>query len=128
MNVNYLFTDKAPKPIGPYSQAVEVGSFVYISGQIPLHHESGDVVGDDVTTQSKVALANLRAILENAGLDFHSLVKTTVFLTDMNNFSKFNEVYQQELSGAAPARSVVEVSALPKSVLVEIEAIAYKCK
>jgi len=128
MSVNYLFTEKAPKPIGPYSQAVEAGPFVYISGQIPLHHESGEVVGDDVVTQTKTALANLKAILENVSLDFQSLVKTTVFLTDMNNFSKFNEIYQQELSGAAPARSVVEVSALPKGVLVEIEAVVYKCK
>jgi len=128
MSINYLFTDKAPKPIGPYSQAVECGDFVYISGQIPLHYESGEVAGDDIAVQTKAALANLRAILENAGLDFNSLVKTTVFLTNINNFSKFNEIYQQELSGAAPARSVVEVSALPKKVLVEIEAVAYKCK
>ena len=128
MSISYLFTDKAPKPIGPYSQAVEAGPFVYISGQIPLHHESGEVIGDDIATQTKTALTNLRAILENAGLDFHSVVKTTVFLTDINNFGKFNEIYQQELSGAAPARSVVEVSALPKKVLVEIEAVAYKCK
>jgi len=128
MSINYLFTDIAPKPIGPYSQAVECGDFVYISGQIPLCPNSGEVVGDDIAAQTKMALANLKAILENASLGFCSLVKTTVFLTDINNFSKFNEIYQQELGEAAPARSVVEVSALPKKVLVEIEAVAYKCK
>ncbi|MCL2688529.1 MAG: Rid family detoxifying hydrolase [Chitinispirillia bacterium] len=127
MNINYLFTDKAPKPIGPYSQAVEAGDFIYISGQIPLCPESGEVIGVDIAGQTKAALANLKMILENADLNFYSLVKTTVFLTDINNFSKFNEIYQQELGGAAPARSVVEVSALPKKVLVEIEAAAYKC-
>jgi len=128
MSINYLFTDTAPKPIGPYSQAVECGDFVYISGQIPLCPKSGEVAGDDITAQTKTALSNLKAILENAGLGFKSIVKTTVFLTDINNFGKFNEIYQQELKEAAPARSVVEVSALPKKVLVEIEAVAYKCK
>ena len=128
MSVSYLFTDKAPKPIGPYSQAVEAGPFVFISGQIPLNYESGEVAGDDIAVQTKTALTNLKAVLENAGLGFHSLVKTTVFLTDINNFGKFNEIYERELAGAAPARSVVEVPALPKKVLVEIEAVAYKCK
>jgi len=128
MSINYLFTDNAPKPIGPYSQAAKAGQFIYISGQIPLCPKSGEVFGDDITAQTKMALSNLRVILENAGLGFNSVVKTTVFLTDINNFSKFNEIYQQELGGAAPARSVVEVSALPKKVLVEIEAVAYKCK
>jgi len=128
MSVRYLFTDKAPKPIGPYSQAVECGQFVFISGQIPLHPQSGEVAGDNIAAQTEMVLANLKAALEAAGADFTNLVKTTVFLTDMDNFSKFNEVYQQKLGGAAPARSVVEVSALPRKVLVEIEAVAYKCK
>jgi len=128
MSINYLFTDNAPKPIGPYSQAVECGDFVFISGQIPLCPNSGEVVGDDIAVQTRTALSNLKAILENAGLGFKNVVKITVFLTDINNFGKFNEIYQQELNEAAPARSVVEVSALPRGVLVEIEAVVYKCK
>ncbi|MDR0308171.1 MAG: Rid family detoxifying hydrolase [Chitinispirillales bacterium] len=126
MNTRYFFTDKAPKPIGPYSQAVEAGPFIYISGQIPLHYESGEVVGDDIATQAKTVLTNLKAVLNVAGLDFTNLVKTTVFLTDLTNFAQFNQIYQQELGNTAPARSVVEVSALPRGVLVEIEAVAYK--
>lgn len=119
-----IFTDNAPKPIGPYSQAIDTGTFVFVSGQIPLDHKSGEVVGDDIETQSKIALDNLRATLAAANLSFENIVKTTVFIKDMNNFAKFNNVYQTAMDGCAPARSVVEVSALPKGVMIEIEAIA----
>jgi 2-iminobutanoate/2-iminopropanoate deaminase len=125
-NLKTVYTDKAPKPIGPYSQAIDAGPAVFISGQIPLDPVSGEVVGDDVETQAAAALCNLREILASAGLSFRNLVKTTVFLRDMKEFASFNGVYQSMLGGAAPARSVVEVSALPKGVLVEIEAIAWR--
>jgi 2-iminobutanoate/2-iminopropanoate deaminase len=121
-----ILTDKAPKPIGPYSQAVDTGSFVFISGQIPLGPKSGDVIGGDIEAQAEVALGNLKAVLEAAGLTLGNLVKTTVFLQDMGDFARFNRIYQDMLGGAAPARSVVEVSALPKGVLVEIEAVAWR--
>lgn len=119
-----IYTENAPKPIGPYSQAIDTGTFVFVSGQIPLDPKSGEVVGDDIESQSKIALDNLRATLAAANLSFENIVKTTVFITDMKNFAKFNSVYQTAMDGCAPARSVVEVSALPKGVMIEIEAIA----
>jgi len=120
-----VLTAKAPKPIGPYSQAIDTGALLFVSGQIPLDPVSGAVVcGDDVEAQAEVALANLREVLAAAGLTFAHLVKTTVFLRDMADFSRFNLVYERALRGAAPARSVVEVSALPRGVLVEVEAVA----
>jgi 2-iminobutanoate/2-iminopropanoate deaminase len=125
-NLSVVYTDKAPKPIGPYSQGIDTGGAVFVSGQIPLDPVSGEVVGDDVETQVAAALCNLREVLAAAGLTFQNLVKTTVFLRDMKEFASFNGVYQGMLGGAAPARSVVEVSALPKGVLVEIEAIAWR--
>ncbi|MCL2220209.1 MAG: RidA family protein [Chitinispirillia bacterium] len=121
-----ILTDKAPKPIGPYSQAVDTGSFLFISGQIPLDPATGQAVGEDVEAQAKVALGNLSAILASVGLTFGHLVKTTVFIRNMGDFARFNQVYEQMLGGAAPARSVVEVSALPRGVLVEIEAVAWR--
>jgi len=122
--ITYVFTDKAPKPIGPYSQAVDTGSLLFVSGCIPLDPATSEVVGTDIETQAGKALENLKAVLSAAGLTFDSLVKTTVFLQNMGDFSRFNGVYQNALGAAAPARSVVEVAALPKGVLVEIEAVA----
>jgi 2-iminobutanoate/2-iminopropanoate deaminase len=119
-----ILTDKAPAPIGPYSQAVETGSLLFVSGQIPLDPVNGGVVGEGVEEQAAAALSNLREVLAAAGLTFANLVKTTVFLRDMGEFARFNGVYEKALGGAKPARSVVEVSALPRGVLVEIEAIA----
>jgi len=124
MSIRPIFTDRAPQPVGPYSQAVEAAPFLFISGQIPLDPLNGTVVGSTTAEQAVAALSNLKAILSAAGLAPHNLVKTTVFLRNMADFSAFNEVYQRELGGAAPARSVVEVSALPKGVLVEVEAVA----
>jgi 2-iminobutanoate/2-iminopropanoate deaminase len=119
-----ILTEKAPKPIGPYSQAIEVKPLLFVSGQIPLDPVSGAVVAGGFEAQAVAALANLREVLAVAGLTFANLVKTTVFLRNMSDFSCFNLVYERTLNGAAPARSVVEVSALPRGVLVEIEAIA----
>jgi 2-iminobutanoate/2-iminopropanoate deaminase len=121
-----ILTANAPKPIGPYSQAIDTGEFVFISGQIPLDPMTGNIVGDEIAGQAEAALNNLRAVLSAAGLAFDNLVKTTVFLCDMNDFSLFNKVYKDILGSAAPARSVVGVSALPRGVLVEIEAVAWR--
>jgi len=120
----YIFTDKAPKPIGPYSQAVDAGSLLFVSGCIPLDAVTGEVAGADIEAQAAKALDNLREVLAAAGLTFDSLAKTTVFLRNMGDFARFNQVYQSALGAATPARSVVEVAALPKGVLVEIEAVA----
>ncbi|MDR2694493.1 MAG: Rid family detoxifying hydrolase [Chitinispirillales bacterium] len=119
-----ILTEKAPKPIGPYSQAIEVKPLLFVSGQIPLDPVSGAVVAGGFEAQAETALANLREVLAAAGLSFANLVKTTVFLRNMSDFSCFNLVYERTMNGAAPARSVVEVSSLPRGVLVEIEAIA----
>lgn len=124
MESTVVFTPNAPKPIGPYSQAVAAGQFLFISGQIPLVPASNAIVGPTIGEQTRQAIKNLRAVLSSQSLDTNSLVKTTVFLRSLVDFGAFNTVYEQELAGAKPARSVVEVSGLPKNVLVEIEAIA----
>ncbi len=118
-----ISTDKAPAAIGPYSQAVAAGGLLFTSGQIPLDPETGAVVGDDIAAQTERVIANLGAVLEAAGADFTKVVKTVCFLSDMKNFAAFNEIYAKAFTGK-PARSCVEVSALPKGVLVEIEAVA----
>jgi 2-iminobutanoate/2-iminopropanoate deaminase len=119
-----VHTHGAPQPIGPYSQAIDAYPFVFVSGQIPLDPASGELAGDTIETQALCALRNLKAVLAAAGLTPKNLVKTTVFIRSMADFSVFNALYNDELGGAKPARSVVEVSALPKGALVEIEAIA----
>ena len=119
-----LQTSAAPQPIGPYSQAIDTGSLVFVSGQIPLDPVSGNVTGATIEEQAERALMNLKAVLAAAGLTPGSLVKTTVFLRSMGDFAAFNTVYERLLDGAKPARSVVEVSALPRGVRVEIEAVA----
>ena len=124
MPLSVIQTPDAPQPIGPYSQAIDTGSLVFISGQIPLDPVSGSVTGATVEEQATCALMNLKAVLSVAGLTPASLIKTTVFLRSMNDFAAFNVVYGCLLDGVKPARSVVEVGALPKGVLVEIEAIA----
>ena len=119
-----IHTTEAPQPIGPYSQGTGAGPFIFISGQIPLDPATGSLSGDTIETQGKQALRNLKAVLAAAGLGPEDLVKTTVFIRSMADFGAFNALYEEELGGAKPARSVVEVSALPKAALVEIEAIA----
>lgn len=124
MEPSAVFTPNAPKPIGPYSQAVASGQFLFISGQIPLDPASNAIVGLTIGEQTRQAIKNLKAVLSSQSLETSSLVKTTVFLRSMTDFVPFNRVYEEELAGAKPARSVVEVSGLPKNVLIEIEAIA----
>ena len=119
-----LHTDKAPAAIGPYSQAVIHNGFLFTAGQIAIDPATGQVVAGDVVAQTERVLANLKAILDNAGATWNDVVKTTVFLHDMSDFPAVNEVYAKALGDARPARSTVQVSALPRNVLVEIEAIA----
>jgi len=119
-----IHTASAPQPVGPYSQATTSGGFVFIAGQIALDPESGALKGSSIEEQARQAMRNLKAVLGAAGLAPDALVKTTVFLRSMADFGAFNSIYEEELAGARPARSVVEVGALPRGALVEIEAIA----
>ena len=117
-------TANAPVAIGPYSQAVRVGNLLYTSGSIPIMPETGNVVEGGVEEQTKQAIENLKAIVEAAGSDLGKVIKTTVFIKDMNQFGKINEIYASYFTENQPARSTVEVARLPKDVLVEIECIA----
>ncbi|NPD81585.1 RidA family protein [Palleniella muris] len=119
-----LHTDKAPAAIGPYSQAIEVNGMVFASGQIPLDPATGNVVEGGIKEQTQQALTNAKAIMEAAGLTLANVVKTTVFMADMNDFAAMNEVYATFFTEPFPARSAVAVKALPKGVLVEVECIA----
>jgi 2-iminobutanoate/2-iminopropanoate deaminase len=119
-----VLTDRGPKPIGPYSQAVRANGFLFISGQVPLDPVSMEMTGADIAQQTQRVLENVKAILEAGGSNLHHVVKTTVFLKDMNDFSDMNEVYGRYFTAAPPARSTVQVSRLPKDALVEIEVIA----
>lgn len=117
-------TDKAPQAIGPYSQAIQAGSFLFVSGQIPIDPGTGEVRAGDIREQAQLVLNNLRAIVEEAGGTMSHVVKTTIFLADLSDFAAVNEVYAQFFDQPPPARATVEVSALPKGVGVEIEAVA----
>lgn len=117
-------TDQAPKPIGPYSQAVKFGDFLFTSGQIAIDPKSSELVNGKVEDQTKLVLENLKAVLAASGSSLDKVVKTTIFLKDMNDFSKVNEIYARYFNDSKPARSTVEVSCLPKSVLIEIDCIA----
>lgn len=119
-----ISTDKAPAAIGPYSQGVRAGGFLFLSGQIPLDPKTMTIVEGDVAAQAEQAVKNMKGALESQGLDFSDVVKTTVFIKDMNDFGRINEVYAKYFTKDAPARSCVEVARLPKDVLIEIEAIA----
>ena len=121
-----VVTENAPKAIGPYSQAVEKNGMLFMSGQIPLDPLTGEIVGETAEEQAKQILKNMFAILSAAGYSFDDIVKTTIFLTNMNDFSNVNTVYSSSFNKDFPARSAVAVTALPKGVLVEIEAIAMK--
>ena len=118
-------TTDAPAAIGPYSQAVKIGNFVFTSGQIPINPATGQVITGSVEEQAALVLNNLKAVLEAAGSSLDKVVKTTVFIKDMNNFAAVNAVYATFFAAEPPARSCVEVARLPKDVLVEIEAIAH---
>jgi len=119
-------TDKAPKAIGPYSQAVVAGEMVFLSGQIPLDPQSQQMVQGDVRAQTERVMENLAAVLAAAGVGFAQVVKATIFLADLNDFSVVNEVYGKRFPSAPPARSTVQVAALPKGARVEIDLIAVR--
>ena len=119
-----ISTTKAPAAIGPYSQAIKVGNLVYTSGQIPIDPQTGSIVEGGIKEQTRQSLTNVKAILEEAGLMMANVVKTTVFMADMNDFAEMNAVYAEFFSEPYPARSAVAVKTLPKGALVEIEVVA----
>lgn len=119
-----IHTDQAPAAVGPYSQAVLSGDLLFCSGQIAIDPRTNDVLKVDVRAQTEQVMRNIRAVLNAAGMDFSHIVKTTIFLTDMNDFAAVNEIYARHFTAEPPARSTVAVAALPKGVNVEIEVIA----
>lgn len=118
-----IATDDAPSAIGPYSQAIVMNGFLFVSGQIPINGETGEIEGDDIATQAERVISNLFAIIEASGASKTNIVKCTCFLDSMDDFAIFNEVYSKHFSGIAPARECVAVQTLPKNALVEISAI-----
>lgn len=125
MATKRILTDRAPAPIGPYSQAILAGTFVFTAGQIAIDPATKNLVEGDIKIQTEQVLKNVEAILNAAGTSMKNVVKTTVFLKDMKEFAQMNEVYAKFFSESVPARSTVEVARLPKDVKVEIEAIAF---
>ena len=119
-----VHSDRGPKPIGPYSQAVKINGLLYLSGQIPLDPKTNEMIAGDIKAQTERVLENIKGILESAGSNLHHVIKTTVFLKDMNEFPSMNEVYAKYFTTAHPARSTVQVARLPKEASVEIEVIA----
>lgn len=126
MPKNIILTDKAPAPIGPYSQAVSVGDLVFLSGQIPLDPATGELVDAEIEAATVRVLENIRAVLSSVGLTFAHVVKTTVFMRDLGLFPRMNAVYATYFPENPPARSTVQAAALPKGVSVEIEVIAHR--
>jgi 2-iminobutanoate/2-iminopropanoate deaminase len=124
MDIEQIGSGQAPAAIGPYSQGVKVGSFFFFSGQIPLDPASGELVEGGIETQTEQVMANMKALLAAAGLDFSRVVKTTIYLTDLSQFGVVNEIYGRYFTGIAPARATVQVAALPKEAQVEIEWVA----
>jgi len=125
MKKRVIESPKAPAPIGPYSQAIQAGDLVFVSGQIPIDAQTGDVVMGSVEEQAERVLENIKHVLAAAGTSLDAVVKTTVFLQNMDDFPRVNAVYATFFTDAPPARSCVEVARLPRGVLVEIEAIAF---
>jgi len=124
-----IYTKKAPEPVGPYSQAVEVGNLIFVSGQIAIDAKSGDMVGETIETQTEIVLENIKEILKKAGSDLSSVVKNEIYLKNIKDFLEFNKVYSTYFTkDPKPARVTVEVSNLPKNALVEISSIALKAK
>ncbi len=121
-----ISTDKAPKAIGPYSQAVEANGMLFISGQVPLNPQTGQIVEGGIEAQTKQVLENIKAILEAAGYSLDDVVKTTVYMKDLGDFAKMNEVYASYFSKNPPARAAFQVARLPLDVMIEIETIAIK--
>lgn len=126
MSKTIITTADAPAPIGPYNQAVQTGNLLFISGQICIHPPTGEMKNKDLQEETHQVMHNLKVILQQAGMTFSNVVKTTIFLTDMKRFAEVNEIYGQYFEGDFPARETVEVSALPKFVNVEISMVAAK--
>jgi 2-iminobutanoate/2-iminopropanoate deaminase len=126
MSKKIIYSTSAPEPIGPYSQAIQVGNLLFISGQIALQHPTGKLVTDNIVEETEQVLQNLGEILKAADFEFRDVVKCTIFLKDMNNFPKVNEIYGKYFTDFPPARETVEVSRLPKDVNVEVSCIAVK--
>ena len=124
MKNEVINTTKAPAALGPYSQAIKAGNTIYVSGQIPLIPETMEIISEDVQEQTKQSLENVKAVLEAAGATLNDVVKASVFIKDMNDFAKINEIYATYFTENNPARACVEVARLPKDVKVEIEVIA----
>ncbi len=125
MKKKVIQTEKAPKAIGPYSQAIQAGSFLFLSGQIPLDPKTGELVQGDIRQQTRQVLENIKGVLESERLGMENVVKVTIFLKDIGNFSQVNEVYATYFPSSPPARSTVGVAKLPRDVEIEIEAIAF---
>jgi len=125
MSKQAIVTDKAPAAIGPYSQAIKAGDYVFFSGQVPLDPTSGELVAGGIAAQTEQVMSNLQAMLIAADLDVDAVVKTTIYLTDMDAFPIVNDIYARTFTGTAPARATVGVAALPKGALVEMEWVAY---
>ncbi len=121
-----IHTSEAPKAIGPYSQAIQAGPFLYVSGQLPVNSETGNIISNDVDLQTSQVLQNIESILTEAGYTFDDVVKVHVYLSDMNDFKEVNKVYATYFSEPFPARIAIEVARLPMDVKVEIDCIAYK--
>lgn len=126
MGKQIIHTDHAPKAVGPYSQAVMLGDFLFCSGQISIDPKTQEVFTGDIKKQTEMVLNNIEAVLKQSGLNFSHIVKTTIFLTNMSDFATVNEIYAQKFTSNPPARSTVAVAGLPKGVNVEIEVLAHK--
>jgi len=126
MSKSVVYSENAPEPIGPYSQAIQAGNMLFVSGQIAIQKSSGKILVENIEDETKQVMLNLKHVLLAAGMDFSNVVKSSIFLKDMNNFPKVNEVYGQYFQENPPARETVEVSRLPKDVNVEISCIAVK--
>lgn len=126
MEKKIINTDKAPAPIGPYNQAVQFGNMLFVSGQIPIDPATNELVQGDIEAEATQVMKNLQAILQEAGMDFSNVIKSTIFLMDMGQFAKVNAIYGNYFKENAPARETVQVSGLPKGVNVEISVIAGK--
>jgi 2-iminobutanoate/2-iminopropanoate deaminase len=126
MSKTVIYSASAPDPIGPYSQAIQAGNMVFVSGQIAIQRSTGQILTGSIEDETTMVMSNISDILKAAGLDFNNIVKTTIFLKDMNSFPKVNEVYGKYFAQNPPARETVEVSRLPKDVNVEISCIAVK--
>jgi len=126
MDASVIQTDQAPAAIGPYSQGIAIASWLFVSGQLGMNPETGELTGPDRASQARQALENLRQIVQAGGCSLKNVIAVDVFLTDMTNFAEFNDIYAEYFADHRPARAVVEVRALPKGAAVEIKCIAYR--